>query len=351
MAYLTVITQAAENAVNQIRGIILRMVGYTLAFSLFLGGLTTGTIEVDHRSECIMGVVNLVYSIIAMCLAYAVTIESAPFILQKRSNGQTVADRERLVLSTMMKLRNETTETPKIRNDLDEMKRHIYEDQSDNSNIFTASNRRPLLIVTAVRLLSVCAKNVPFTVIIMTFIHGYINHQTFDMWLLFIMLSSRFIFGIITMFLVDRFECKKYLYIFAIICGVLVFIKSTYLYLKKIKNLPHLDLTSPIMVLFFIFASMGIDCIGHVQTSEAFSYAKKSWSIVFTTSTEHIVHIVLMTVFKFGDGNQVCLIVASGLIIMGLCALLTVPAKTKGLSLRQTRDIYKRVKLNLPTVG
>lgn len=38
IAYLTVIVHAAENAVNQIRGVILRGIGYVLAFSLFIAG-------------------------------------------------------------------------------------------------------------------------------------------------------------------------------------------------------------------------------------------------------------------------------------------------------------------------
>lgn len=85
LAYITVITQAAENAVNEIRGVILRSIGYVLAFSLFIAGFTTnGTIENDIDSECIMGFLNLFYSVLALVLAPITTIESAAFLMQQR---------------------------------------------------------------------------------------------------------------------------------------------------------------------------------------------------------------------------------------------------------------------------
>lgn len=360
ITYLTVVTQAAENTVNQIRGIVLRIVGYVLALSLFIGGLTTnGTIENDIDSECIMGFLNIFYAILALLVVRIMTIESVPFILQQRSNGQTVAERERIVLSTLKELRNETNETAKIRHDLNEMKRQIYEDQSLTKFIFTPANLRPLLIITCVRVLSICAKNIPFTVVIMAFFHKFFhqffdqffNTDTFNLYGLFVMLSCRFIFGIITMFVVDKFECKKYLYLFAIICGVFILTALTYSLANDDQRIIQSNAFNVVIILFFIFASMGIDCIGHVQTSEAFSYATKSWSIVFATSFEHILHILFITLFKFGYPRQTLLVIAAGLVLTGLCALLTVPAKTKGLSLRQTRDIYKRMKVNVPALA
>lgn len=350
MAYLTVITQAAENAVNQIRGVILRGIGYVLAFSLFLAGFTTnGTIENDINSEYIMGYLNLFYSILALILAPILTIESTPFLLQRTNDGFTTAEREALVIATMVKLRNEKGETPKIRHDFIEMKHQLNEDELDSRNPFNRRNLRPLCIVTGVRLLSVCAKNLPFTVLIMGFFNHLINPGRFSLYMLFLLLSCRFIFGMITMFFIDKFERKKYLYIFSIICGILLLITCALVLNDSEQNIFQSSYLSIGIIIYFIFASMSIDCIGHVQTSEAFSYATKSWSITIATGIEHLVHVLFICVFKLQYDVSAFVLISIGLIVMGLSTLLTVPAKTKGLSLRQTRDIYRRVEYILPS--
>lgn len=349
IAYLTVITQAAENAVNQIRGVIVRGIGYILAFSLFIAGFTTnGTIENDIDSECIMGYLNLFYSVLALACAPLLTIESAPYLLQQTNDGHTVAEREALVIATMVKLRNEKGETPKIRHDFIEMKHQLNEDELDSRNPFSRKNIRPLLIVTGVRVLSVCAKNLPFTVLIMGFFNHLVHPDTFSLYMLFLLLSCRFIFGMITMFFIDKFERKKYLYLFSILCGILLLITCVIVSNSK-KDFFQASFFSYGIIIFFIFASMSIDCVGHVQTSEAFSYATKSWSIAIATGVEHIVHTLFIIVFKLQYDVYAFVLISIGLIIMGLSTLLTVPAKTKGLSLRQTRDIYRKVKFVFPS--
>lgn len=344
LAYLTVITHAAENAVNQIRGVILRGIGYVLAFSLFIAGFTTnGTIENDIDSECIMGYLNLFYSILALVLAPILTIESAPFLLQQTNDGRTVAEREALVIATMVKLRNETGETPKIRHDFTEMKHQLNEDELDSRNPFNYKNIRPLYIVTGVRVLSVCAKNLPFTVLIMGFFNHIVNPERFSLYMLFLLLSCRFIFGMLTMFFIDKFERKKYLYISSILCGILLLV-TCLIVSNTEENIFQVSFLSYGIIIYFIFASMSIDCVGHVQTSEAFSYATKSWSITISTGIEHIVHMIFIIVFKLQYDVYAFVLISIGLMLMGLSTLFTVPAKTKGLSLRQTRDIYRKVK-------
>lgn len=350
LAYVTVIVQAAENAVNQIRGVILRIIGYVLAFSLFIAGFTTnGTIENDIESECIMGYLTLLYSVLALIAAPWLTIESVPFILQQSNDGRSTSERDALAIATMVRLRNEKSETAKIRHDFNEMKHQLIEDQLDSRNPFSAQNVRPLLIVTGVRVLSVCAKNLPFTVLIMGFFNRLVNPETFSLYTLLLLLTCRFVFGILAMFFIDKFERKKYLYCSSILCGILLFIACVITHRAETQNIFNVQTLSYAIILFFIFASMSIDCVGHVQTSEAFSYATKAWSIVIATSVEHLVHIILIVVFKMQYDVWAFILISVGLVVMGLSTLLTVPAKTKGLSLRQTRDIYRKITYNIPT--
>lgn len=345
LAYLTVIIQASENAVNQIRGIILRIVGYVLSFSLFIAGFTTnGTIENDIHSEVIMGYLVLFYSVLALIAAPLLTIESVPFIMQQTNDGRSIGEREAVAIATMIRLRNEQCETAKIQNDLYDIKKQLTEDRLDSMNPFNLKNIRPLLIVVGVRVLSVCAKNLPFTILIMGFFNNIVNPSTFSLYALFLLLSCRFIFGILTMFFIDKFERKKYLYVLSIICGILLFLTSLIvLYKDGNENMFDVKFGSIGIIIYFIFASMSIDCIGHVQTSEAFSYATKIWSIVIAIGVEHFVHIMLIAIFKMEYDTWAFMVNAVGLIVMGHSTLLTVPAKTKGLSLRQTRDIYRNV--------
>lgn len=329
---------------NQIRGVILRGIGYVLAFSLFIAGFTTsGTIENDIDSECIMGYLNLFYSVLALVLAPILTIESAPYLLQQTNDGLTVAEREALVIATMVKLRNEKGETPKIRHDFIEMKHQLNEDQLDSRNPLNGKNIRPLYVVIGVRVLSVCAKNLPFTVLIMGFFNHIVNRNQFSLYMLFLLLACRFIFGMITMFFIDKFERKKYLYISSILCGILLLITCVIVSNTE-ENIFQVSFLSYGIIIYFIFASMSIDCVGHVQTSEAFSYATKSWSITLATGIEHMVHMLFIIVFKLQYDVSAFVLISFGLIVMGLSTLFTVPAKTKGLSLRQTRDIYRKVK-------
>lgn len=295
-----------------------------------------------------MGFLNLFYSVLALILAPVVTAESTAFLMQQTADGRSAREREALVISQMVWLRGEQAETPKIRHDFTEMKHQLNEDELDSRNPFGSKNLRPLGIVTGVRVLSVCAKNLPFTVLIMGFFNNIVNPQTYSLSLLLLLLTCRFIFGILTMFFIDKFERKKYLYIFSILCGILLLITCLIVY-NSDKTFFDKTSYSYGIIIFFIFASMGIDCIGHVQTSEAFSYSTKSWSITIATGTEHFVHMLFIVVFKLKYDVLAFTLVALGLIVMGLSTLLTVPAKTKGLSLRQTRDIYRKVKYILPT--
>lgn len=341
LAYLTVITQAAENAVNQIRGVILRGIGYVLAFSLFIAGFTTkGTAENDIHGEWIMGFLNLFYSILALVLAPLLTIESVPYLIQKANDGRSVFGREALIIDTLVKLRNEKGETPKIRHDFIEMKHHLNEDELDSRNPFNRQNLRPLCIIIGVRILSVCAKNLPFTLLIMLYFNHMIHSNTFSLYSLLLLLSCRFIFGMFAMFFIDKFERKKYLYIFSILCGTLLLIICI-INRDEIVNIDKTYLFIGIII-YFVFASMSIDCVGHVQTSEAFSYATKSMSITIATGIEHLIHLIFIVLFKFEYVVLTFVLIAIGLIVMGSSTLLTVPAKTKGLSLRQTRDIYRK---------
>lgn len=343
IAYLTVITHAAENAVNQIRGVILRGIGYVLAFSLFIAGATTyGTTGNDYKSEYTMGFLNLFYSIMAIISALFFTIESAPHLLRQTNDGYTVAEREALVIDTMVKLRNEKGETPKIRHDFMEMKHQLNEDELDSRHPLNMKNLRPLYIVTGVRVLSVCAKNLPFSILIMVYFNHLVQAQEFSVDVLFWLLCCRFFFGSTTMFFIDKFERKTYLYISSILCGILLFAMCLVVPNTK-ADFFQLSYFSYGIIIFFIFASMSIDCVGHVQTSEAFSYATKSWSITIATAIEHCVHMLIIILFKYEQYISLFILIAIGLIVFGLSTLLTVPAKTKGLSLRQTRDIYRKV--------
>lgn len=376
LAYLTVITHAAENAVNQIRGVILRGIGYVLAFSLFIAGATTSkyfslpfnlltehAIQSTNRThvdepnktyndfetEFIMGILNLFYSILAILAAYFLTIESAPHLLRRVNDGLTVAQREALVIETMVKLRSEKGETPKIRHDFIEMKHQLNEDQLDECMPLNAKNIRPLLIVIGVRVLSVCAKNLPFSVVVMLYFNHLLNAKYVELELLFILLFCRFKLGMTTMFFIDKFECKKFLYISSILCGIVMLIACIIIqYGTTHSILDFVPAYSIVMIIFFIFGSMSIDCVGHVQASEAFSYATKSWSITIANAIEHSVHLLFIIIFKYEQQTWAFVFIALGLIVFGTSTLLTVPAKTKGLSLRQTRDIYRKVHFLLP---
>lgn len=341
LTYLTVIVHAAENTVNQIRGVILRGVGYVLSFSLFVAGFTTnGTVENDIYSEIYMGCINLFYSILALVLIPVLTIESASYLYQHHHN-QFADQNEKSVIATMVKLRNETQETPKIRYDFNEMKRQWGEDEVADQNIFNTANLRPLLVITGVRVLSVCAKNLPLTVLVMGYSNSLVNPENYSLYTLLLLLTFRFVFGMFAMFFVDKFEWKRYLYMFTILSGIYLLVLCLTAIVIDV-NMFALNYFGCGIIIFFIFGSMGIDCIGHVQTSEAFSYATKPWSIMCATSVEHIVHMIFIVIFKLKYDIPSFILMACGLIVLGIGSLLSVPPKTKGLSLRQTRDIYRR---------
>lgn len=343
LTYLTVVIHAAENAVNQIRGVILRGTGYVLSFALFVAGFTTnGTVGNDIYSEIYMGCINLFYSVLALILIPILTIESAPFLYQ-HNRGQFPDACEKLVISTMVRLRSERQETAKIRYDFDEMKRQVNEDECANRNIFNGENIRALFVISGVRVLSICAKNLPLTVLIMGYSNSLVNPEVYSLYTLLLLLTCRFVFGMLTMFLVDKFEWKRYLYIFTILSGVYLLILCIVATAINV-NMFALNYYGIGIMIFFVFAAMGIDCICHVQTSEAFSYATKPWSIMFATSVEHIAHMTFIIIFKLKYDIPSFILMAIGLIVLGTCSLLSVPPKTKGLSLRQTRDIYRKTK-------
>jgi Sugar (and other) transporter len=159
--YITAIVHAGEIAVKEMRGYLLASLHVSLYTGMFIYSVITAnrsqnTIDPNRLT----GIITLVY-VIAGGFSYFFAHESPVFLIQRNRDGDAK--------QTMMQLRSETVETTTLNANFLELKAMVAEDERLSSSIFRDRNWRPLLIMTALRLLSVMAFNLPINFVRATF--------------------------------------------------------------------------------------------------------------------------------------------------------------------------------------
>lgn len=284
-------------------------------------------------NHLILGLLIICYCLFAIILLPIFYIES-PVNLIKNGNTNDA------VLS-MMKLRNESSETWDIKNDLEEIKLMIDEDTKLTSkSIISDGNLRPLLLVTLSSLIYFLSFNYPLNYIRLYFLQDYRFNGKSGIYFLIIRLTI----GLIFIILFDKIQRKTIQLITAIGCGSILIIFGI---IYSINDNITLWIRLTFFLIYEIIASIGIGSIPDVLTSEAYPIQKKIQSITFTTIFINFLNILtfLLTFNINLNLNFILSILFSFgivIILIGLFLYKNLP-ETRLMSLRQSRAEFRKV--------
>lgn len=334
IVYITTITHLAENLVKEIRGRVLALVNYMLITAIFLAAAIYGTVTEENleKADMYFGVAGATVSSLGLILTQLLTKESVTLLLRQ--------GRDRDALHIMMKLRDETAETEKIRFEMDELKLMISEEANEGLNIFFNGNLRPLLLITITKVLGVFTNNMILNGLMLSLTQLTTTDDTTHMDILTL---ARFLLAIFSLLALDHFPRKKLLTVTGALMVIVLLIYSV-ISLGFLFEVKGIWMPIVFFVAFQVIVSLGIDPMQHLLTAEAFNSTPKAyWSITFATTVEHLLQIVAIIVYQTSATINVKLIMfttAFGSLLL-LCVLEFFVPETNGYSIRQTRIDFK----------
>lgn len=342
MVFVTVITHAGENASKNMRGTILSTINCMLYTAIFISIIITGSIQinafefpVNFSSERIHGIIALVFLVASIICTITMTVETVPFLLMKnRPNMATV---------NMKHLRDVdvSSEIPHITREMEELTLMIIQDKQDNSNPLTNGNVKPLLMMIVIRLLVTLTNNFLLNYLLISFCEVIIYHWRLAALLL---VTPRLAMSIGQVFYADLLGRKLHIIISTVLAGLTMIGLGIVINVVEVSPDYHYYIPAIFSIFFQLCCSIGIDQMADVYLSEAFSTAKKSWSISLVMSVEHVFHIFMigMAFTQFTAVGSSVLIFMTGIfiIIFGITLLFTLP-ETRRTTLKQARDLFR----------
>lgn len=343
LVYNVAVIHAGENAIKEIRGIVISTLNCVLWSSIFIGSILIATVQMGISttisSDRMLGIFGLGFSVTAIIYTMFFTHESVVFLLIRGKLG------EALELLTM--LRNEQTETIGISDDFEEMRLMIGQDKQENKNIFKNNNEKALGLMVALKILHVLTNNFLFNWILMIITASILRSGNRRMSPV-ILTGVRFLSSTIQVLLAESSKRKLILNVSSTLAGVTLLILE--IMLISVPNFTKTTnwVASVLSIIFQIFVAFGIDVMHHVIVSEAFATSKKNWSIAFVTICENLAQIFFIGIC-FVDGMiiertfHVVLFISVTCLLGLLIILVLFLPETRGLSLKETRDLFRKI--------
>lgn len=337
--YVTIVSHYGENTAAEMRGHSISAIGVLFSSSAVIISLFTlyqNEIFDISDSNRLTGILTLIWSIIGLAVNYFLTIESVPLLLLR--------DQEQDAVQALMKLRNETTKTPTLQNEFDDLRQMVNEAKNENQNIFSNGNIRPLLLVTFLRLQAFLTNNPVINMLLITVVQVTLVGGSATTFVAPVFLTSfRLLGGLIRLIAGDLVSRKWYLTPSGIVSGILIGAFGIIVM--------NLNLENGFVVMFVLFQFMtgfGIDSMSHVITSEAFAINKKAWSIAFATSIENVLQLVAIIIMYYltVTVNVIFgILLASAILIVILAVTIHfLLPETLNLSIKQCRDVHRSLK-------
>lgn len=336
MAYLIFPIHGGETSIKELRG--MNMAG--ISYCLMIGALTFGCISPGATfgwmdPNRLMGILGLVFAILGGLLAQFLTYESPVFLLQRGRDAEAV--------TSMMKLRNESTETWDIRNDLTEFKTMLTEDELGSRSIFKDGNIRPLVLISLCKIASVLSFNMALNLVRLRLLDQLFGMEQYSMAAVVILLF-RIVMGTTILFIIDRFGRRATMVTSTVGSGFILVVLGT-IYLANYSF--NRDVGIAIMLAYEIVASAGITFVPDVYSSEAFSTKKKAASIGVVNTVENLLQILItcivfswdfVSTYRYGG---VMMTFGIPLIVLAVIFYMFLPETTK-MTIRQSRNEFAK---------
>ncbi|XP_055598507.1 uncharacterized protein LOC129748064 [Uranotaenia lowii] len=337
LAYLVVLIHAGETSIKELRGLNTVAVNYCL----MIGVVTHGSLSPMAASaeeiapNRIIGIIGTVYIIFGGLLSQFLTYESPVFLIQRGRDGEAI--------QSMIKLRNESTETWEIRNDYTEFKTMLAEDEDTSRSIFQDGNLRPLTLLILCKLATVLSFNTGLNLVRLHILNTLFGLEDYSLSAVSV-LTIRLTVGTVFLFVIDKFGRRAAITASSFSCGmVMVIMGIVYLVADSINR----DIAIAIMLSYEVVASAGITFVPDVYCSEAFSTKKKAASVAVVQIVENVLQLAIVCIVSswnfqdaslYGGVMMVCgvpLLVITGVFYRYL------PETTK-MSIRQARTEFTK---------
>lgn len=274
------------------------------------------------------GVLCLSYSLMGLAFIPCFTLESVVYLIQRQLYRDAI--------NNMVKLRSESQETWEIKNDFDEMKLMVAEDLRTKRSIFKDGNTRPFILILLTKFVSALGFNYALNMIRV----AAVDPVTTEMWSPTTIYGIRWVVASVCLFLVDVYGRKKLIFTSALGAGL-----SLILYGIIYATTDHqIGQSIPILV-FEVFASIGMPNIPDVLMAEAFPITKKILSMTIASITEYALQILIIGItYQMALASFVLPIVftfGALLVVLAIFLFLNLP-ETRVMSLRQARSEFRK---------
>lgn len=337
IVYVAAIAHSSENAIAEMRGRQLSSLGMVSIFSAVIVtgyyGLFafSGIIEI----ELMMGIVTILYAIIAFALAICYGhLESVVFLMR---NGH---DRE--AFEVMCKLRSEHQETWAIRNELLELQSMIDEEAAGtgSGNILSDGNAKPLLFCTSTKVMTFLGQNILLNVVLIAVTFVALEGNVNIVYVPLVLTVSRAIGTTLAHFFVDKIGRKVFISAVGGVAGAALLLLG--ILMMTVAGIGTVFVV--VVIAFQVAVGFATDPMQHVITGEAFGVNKKAWSISAAVVVEQALHVAAMylgfyLLLTTASINSIILICSIGLIVLAAIMYLTLP-ETRVMSLRRCRDEF-----------
>lgn len=319
----------SEVSVKDLRGMLISLLNNFIQISVFTTYILTTSMEVNRYLNITIFSIGLMYAVLGILFVNCLFYES-PYLLVQQN-------REQEAIQNMMKLRNESIETWEIKNDFQEMKTMIEEDNQINSNIFRDGNLRPLILISLSSLISVLSFNYGINQIriYLTMTNSEVQVSAI------VYLLLRTTLGIIVILFIDKFRRRALQTFTGIGAGILLIISGI-----LVMCVNSIEGQIAVFCIYEAFVILGAGTITDVLSSEAFPLTKKVNSLAFRFDIESVLNIIFIAAtlnIRLTETYMTAMLITTG-VLMIICSVflwLQLP-ETRLMSLRQARAEFRQ---------
>ncbi|KAL1380177.1 hypothetical protein pipiens_003620 [Culex pipiens pipiens] len=337
MAYLVVLIHGGEVCIKELRGLNMAAVNLCIMIGVMTHGSLspTSTYGQDIGTNRLVGILGLVYVVLGGFLALFLTYESPVFLIQRGRDAEAI--------QSMIKLRNESTESWEIRNDYTEFKTMLQEDEETSPSILQDGNTRPLLLLILCRIASVVSFNFAINLVRLNILDKLFGVDNYSFSAI-VVLTIRLIVGTVFLFVIDKFGRRAPMTLSTFTSG---FILTVLGMIFMVADHVTRDVLIAIMLTYEVVASAGVTMVPDVYCSEAFSTKKKAFSIATTQIVENVLQIgITAIVFNWDfsdDAYYGGIMLCCGVPLLAMAAIFYkyLPETTK-MTIRQARTEFSK---------
>lgn len=334
-AYLTVLVHASEIMTQKLRGLAIASLNLCIISSVLItGSLTMGLEHEKHGFGAMqwIGITGVIFSVLGFIFIPIYTRESPVSLISQKKFDQAV--------SLMIRLRCESSETWSIKNEYNELKAMIEEDEESTAGIFDDRNVRPLIIITLLKIGSVLSFNFGLNMIRLKYTTLFAGDEV--NYTVIILMVFRLVACMVTLFTIDsKGRRPHFLVSYGGTSALLIIMGIVVAFSPKPEDS---WLFGILQFAYEIVGGFGMGMISDLYASEAFNTVKKPNSIFFSSSVEFILHVVIIGVTYSAVSTVTfnwIFLVGSGILIMMITVFVhrELPETAK-MSIRQTRNEF-----------